>query len=188
MRIIAITHFDNDPKRCDEAITACKALAELKIKTLLIDLNSQDSATKKLGIEVGYIPTVSMLLCCNNIDFEKIIKKTEFESLDIIPMDNFLSKIEKNPSNKPLDPSVLKTNIGKLLECSEAVDDSDFYAYIIIECPSNLGFITASVLQAATDTVGFALSQTSATLITRNASHIEKILPFLEHRGNDAKS
>lgn len=189
MRTIAITHFDNDPKRYDEAITACKALSELKIKTLLIDLNSQDSSTKKLGIEVGYIPTVSMLLCCDNIDFDRIIKKTEFPNLDIIPMDNFLSKIEKNPSNKPLDPLVLKTNLATLRSCPEALDDdSDFYSYIIIECPTNLGFITSSVLQTASDVVGFAMTANNATLITRNASHIEKILPFLKQREGNANN
>src|SRR5262245_12506844 len=76
------------------AINLAAALAQKKLKTLLIDLDPQGNATISFVAADGLEKTVYDLLVDANVTAEHVVQTTSDENLDILPSRISLAKAE----------------------------------------------------------------------------------------------
>ena len=123
------------------AVHLAAALAELKIPTLLIDLDSQASATSALGIEKQAGRSLYGPLRGEG-EAPALILPTAYELLSLIPSEEDLAMAE-------IEIAQSDNYLGKLRSVLEPVRASGAYRVIIIDCPPALGMLSMNSLAAA---------------------------------------
>jgi len=146
MRLISIINQKGGSSKTTTAVNLAASLSFYhKKKVLLIDLDPQGSSSlwfDKLSIEKG----IFKIFIDNNEDIEKIILNTEFENIKIIPSSNWLIGLEKALANEIHSETILKKSINKLI-------NKNYFEYIIIDCPPNLGIITINALSCCNEVI-----------------------------------
>ncbi|MFP4542223.1 MAG: ParA family protein [Opitutales bacterium] len=123
------------------AINLAAALADLKIPTLLIDLDPQANATSALGLEK--VEGGSMLgPLSGEAAAPDLVVETGRPRLSMIPAETDLATLEIGLSRREAYLQVLREAIAPLRE------DKTFRA-IIIDCPPALGLTSMNALAAA---------------------------------------
>ena len=127
--------------------TSTYNLATLKAiegkKVLMIDLDPQASLT----ILCGFMPGKTDFSVCNLFDGKTdpldcgyLIKATKLENLYLVPSDIELAEVEQNITGKAFREKILKKSI-KVFE--------EYFDYIFIDCPPQLGILTTNAIVAA---------------------------------------
>ncbi len=177
MHVIAVSNQKGGCGKTTTAINVAASLASLGKKTLLIDLDPQAHATFGLGVRGEKIGN-----SIYNVLTEQSGKKKSFledvilplgDRLDLVPSHILLSTIEQEFTNK--DESVSKLH--------EALCNLSFpYAYVVIDCPPSLGFLTFNALRASqTVIVPIDLGSFSLMGVDKLLSMIELIRVKLQH-------
>ena len=139
MRILAITNQKGGVGKTTSAVNLSAALAHLKQRVLLIDLDPQGNATTGCGIvKTDALPTVYQLLL-GDTTLDNAIQKTEF-GFDILPANRELAGAE-------IELIELDGREQKLKEALATV--SDRYDYVLIDCPPALNMLTVNALVAS---------------------------------------
>lgn len=123
------------------AINLAAALAERKVRTLLIDLDPQANATSALGLEKKEDGSLLGPLNGEGTARERIIP-TGRERLDIIPAEVDLATLE-------IDLSRREGYLHILRDVLAPIRQSNDYKAIIIDCPPALGLTSMNALAAA---------------------------------------
>lgn len=139
-RIISIANQKGGVGKTTTAMNLGTALAAIKKKVLLLDLDPQGNASTGLGIKASMRKISSYDLILNERDLSEAALKSDIEGLDVVPSDMNLSGAEieliseKNREYK-LDKVFKRSSVS--------------YDYIIIDCPPSLNLLTLNALTAS---------------------------------------
>jgi len=123
------------------AINLAAALAQKKLKTLLIDLDPQGNATISFVKLEPTDKTVYDLLVDPNCTAEHVIKTSTNENLDVLGARISLAKAEVKLVGEFDSHFRLKDKIDGI---------RDLYDYVVVDTPPTLGILTVNALVAAT--------------------------------------
>jgi len=158
------------------AINLAAALADRKVRTLLVDLDAQANATSGLGLEKTPGGSLYEPLRGEGNAAERVVA-TAIPNLWMIPSEVDLAAIEIELSHQ-------KNYLHRLREVLAPVVQSDAYQVVIIDCPPALGLVTMNSLAAA-DYLLIALQ--TEYLAMEGLSQIIKVMNDLREAGGNPK-
>ncbi|MBN2073847.1 MAG: ParA family protein [Actinobacteria bacterium] len=139
-RVISIVNQKGGVGKSTTAINISSYLGNKGFKTLLVDLDPQSNASSGLGVYPEEIKSSTYDILINYLDPEKVILKTDYKFLDIIPSSGRLAgaEVELVPSFRR--EYRLKDSLDKF---------KDNYDFVIIDCSPALGLLTINALTAS---------------------------------------
>lgn len=150
---IAITNFKGGCAKTTTVGHLAQKCALEGLRVLMIDLDPQGSASFVCGglipdLELEYEDTICNALMENPEEILRVIRKTHFDGLDIIPANLALQDAELGLPNSELNN--IKTLGGaafRLKNCINLIKNN--YDVIIFDCGPNLGVLTINAITAA---------------------------------------
>lgn len=146
-RVIAIANQKGGVGKTTTAINLGTALAAVKQKVLIMDLDPQGNASTGLGVPPARRTTTSFDVLVGGVPLQRALVPTLVPGLSILPSDVLLSGAELE----------LATDQGRSYRLKRAVDQyfqslarrSDGFDYILIDCPPSLNVLTVNAMTAA---------------------------------------
>ena len=139
-RIMAIANQKGGVGKTTTTINLGAALAEMGLRTLLIDLDPQGNTSTGLGIENRGLERSMYHVLLHDEPLENVIEPTDVKNLFVAPasLDLAGAEIELVPA------------MSREQRLKRAIDDVlDDYDYVLIDCPPSLGLLTVNGLSAA---------------------------------------
>ena len=142
MQIISVINQKGGVGKTTTVINLAAGLTQLNKKILVIDLDPQGNATTGLGLSNVDNSSHTIYGVLNGTkQINEIIKKTQFENLDIITSNVDLSGLEVETADDSNRAFILKTKLTAYLNNSRG-----FYDYVLIDCPPSLSLLTVMAL------------------------------------------
>lgn len=146
MRVIAVANQKGGCGKTTTSINFAAALTLLQKKVLLIDLDPQGHSTCGLGMEASQAKATLYDLLTpsrfSDLSFEDALCEIE-PNFFLIPSYEVLASLEEELVNVKDREKMLKQALGRFRHGDKEFD------CIILDCPPNLGLLTANALQAA---------------------------------------
>jgi len=143
--ILSIINQKGGVGKTTTAINLAAALALKNKKILVIDLDPQGNATTGLGLSNSESSDETIYRVLNGAkNISKVIKKTQFENLDLVSSNVDLSGLEVETASDSRRAFILKEQIMAYLK-----DFTGKYEYIFIDCPPSLSLLTVMALVAS---------------------------------------
>ena len=142
MKIISIINQKGGVGKTTTAINLAAGLAFQNKKILVVDLDPQGNATTGLGLSNSENSNETIYAVLNGTKkFSEVIKKTQFQNLDLVPSNVDLSGLEVETAGDGRRAFILKEQIMAYLN-----DFTDNYEYVLIDCPPSLSLLTVMAL------------------------------------------
>ncbi|MFN3258011.1 MAG: ParA family protein [Ilumatobacter sp.] len=139
-RIMAVANQKGGVGKTTTTVNLGAALAEMGLRTLLIDLDPQGNASTGLGIENRGLEHSMYHVLMHDEPLENVIEPTDVRNLFVAPASLDLAGAEIE-----LVPAFSREQ--RLKRAIDAVIDD--YDYVLIDCPPSLGLLTVNGLAAA---------------------------------------
>ena len=141
-RVIAVANQKGGVGKTTTTINTGACLAEMGLRTLIVDLDPQGNATTGLGIENRGLETSMYHVLMHDVPLENCIEPTDVRNLFVAPasLDLAGAEIELVPAFSR------ETRLKRAIDA--VIGD---YDYILIDCPPTLGLLTVNGLAAATE-------------------------------------
>ncbi len=182
--IITITNQKGGVGKTTTAYNLASSLSRYNKRILLIDLDPQGNCSQAIGIDPTVLKRTAADLLLGTAELRKVIKKTPFNNIHLIPANLSLAMVESTLINNNQEPkiSLLKERLND--------KEAQLYDFIIIDCPPSLGFLSLNALTAAMSLIVpvqceyfalDALAQLLATVsqVQRNSNHDLEIMGLL---------
>jgi len=137
VRVIAITNQKGGSGKTTTAVNLAATLAERKRKVLVIDLDSQASASSWFGMAEEGQGLLEVLTEDAGIGGQ--VYQTGIDRVSLVPASSWLIHAEKTLAGEPGAEVLLRKKMETL----------DGWDYILIDCPPALGILTSNALCAA---------------------------------------
>jgi len=139
-RIIAIANQKGGVGKTTTCVNLVSALADMKYRTLLVDLDPQGNASVGCGVNARELEVSALDVLQAECDIPEALIQLEGLGFDILPSNSDLTAAEV---------SLLQTDEReyRLKRALEKVAHQ--YAWIIIDCPPSLNMLTLNALTAA---------------------------------------
>ena len=142
MQIISIINQKGGVGKTTTVINLAAGLSKLNKKILVIDLDPQGNATTGLGLSNNSNSRDTIYGVLNGSrEIDGIIKKTQFENLDIVTSHVDLSGLEVETADDSNRAFILKLKLTAYLNNSRGS-----YDYVLIDCPPSLSLLTVMAL------------------------------------------
>ena len=142
MKIISVINQKGGVGKTTTVINLASALSQQKKKILVIDLDPQGNATTGLGLSNLEQSDHTIYGVLNGTkEISDVIKKTQFENLDLITSNVDLSGLELETAGDIDRSFILKAKLTAYLN-----DSGGFYDYVLIDCPPSLSLLTVMAL------------------------------------------
>ena len=149
MQIISIINQKGGVGKTTTVINLASGLSQQNKKILVIDLDPQGNATTGLGLSNMENSTDTIYGVLNGAkEISDVIKKTQFENLDLITSNVDLSGLEVETANDGNRAFILKLKLASYLN-----DSRGSYDYILIDCPPSLSLLTVMALVSSSSLV-----------------------------------
>lgn len=139
-KTLAIANQKGGVGKTTTSVNLSACLATLGCRVLLVDTDPQGNATSGVGVDKGEVDECIYDVLVEDIEAQKVIKKTAIENLDVIP-----STIQLAGAEIELVPTISREI--RLKRALEKVQDQ--YDFIVIDCPPSLGLLTINALTAS---------------------------------------
>ena len=142
MKIISIINQKGGVGKTTTVINLASALTQQGKKILVIDLDPQGNATTGLGLSNVERSDETIYGILNGTkSIIEVIKKTNFDNLDLITSNVDLSGLEVETAGDTDRAFILKLKLAAYLN-----DSGGLYDYIFIDCPPSLSLLTVMAL------------------------------------------
>ena len=131
MQIISVINQKGGVGKTTTVINLAAGLTQLNKKILVIDLDPQGNATTGFGLSNIDNSSDTIYGVLNGTkEIKEVIKKTQFENLDIITSNVDLSGLEVETADDSNRAFILKAKLTPYLNNSRGL-----YDYVLIDCP-----------------------------------------------------
>jgi len=141
-RIMAIANQKGGVGKTTTTVNLGASLAELGLRTLLIDLDPQGNASTGLGIENRGLELSMYHVLMHEEPLDNVVEPTDVKNLFVAPASLDLAGAEIE-----LVPAFSREQ--RLKRAIDAVIED--YDYVLIDCPPSLGLLTVNGLAAASE-------------------------------------
>ena len=144
-KIISVINQKGGVGKTTTVINLAAGLSMQGKKILVIDLDPQGNATTGLGMSYSDSPNQTIYSVLNGTKkISEVVKKTNFENLDLITSNVDLSGLEVETAGDSRRAFILKNELGSILN-----DSGASYSHILIDCPPSLSLLTIMALVAS---------------------------------------
>lgn len=153
--VLGFANFKGGAAKTTSAILSAQYFAKEGYRVLFIDCDSQGSATQMFGFvpdeDFGSDETSLNVLIGEDSDIKKVIRKTYWDGLDLVPANLSLYNAELMV---PTQISKHNVETGENLAFYSRLKDSlemikEDYDIVIIDCPPSMGMISINAIFAA---------------------------------------
>ena len=141
-RIMAVANQKGGVGKTTTTVNLGASLAELGLRTLLIDLDPQGNASTGLGIENRGLELSMYHVLMHEESLDNVVEPTDVKNLFVAP-----ASLELAGAEIELVPAFSREQ--RLKRAIDAVIGD--YDYVLIDCPPSLGLLTVNGLSAATE-------------------------------------
>lgn len=142
MKKVSIFNIKGGVAKTTSTANLGACLCQQGYKVLLIDLDAQSNLSKLFKTYSMEDLSITNVLLDKNLDIHSVVKKTDFENIDIIPANINLTFTERSIliDNTRSQQNRLAKALSKL---------NVEYDYCLIDCPPSLNMITVNALCAS---------------------------------------
>lgn len=142
-KTIAVVNQKGGVGKTTSTVNLAASIAAKGYNVLLVDIDPQGNATSGLGVNKRELKISSYDVLVNSMLIEKVMIKTEFDNLWVLPSSMNLAGAELELVDMTRRESKLKNSLALI---------KDSFDFIFLDCPPSLGLLTLNALCAA-DTV-----------------------------------